>query len=87
MKIRNVLLEKYIDMLKNPDFEQNKCSITSIRIFKNADDSVRLMKLICYYDRSYYGNIKYYDMMGSVCKYLNETSQRWKSRRSKRSSI
>ena len=28
------------------------------------------MKWICYYDRSYYENINYYDLMGSICKYL-----------------
>ena len=28
-----------------------------------------LMKFICYYDRSYYENINYYDLMGSICKY------------------
>ena len=27
------------------------------------------MKWICFYDRSYYENINYYDLMGSVCRY------------------
>ena len=39
-------------MLKNPDFEQNKYSLTSTGIYKIADDSVRLLKWYCYYDRS-----------------------------------
>ena len=39
-------------MLEFPDFEQNKYSITSTGIYKIAHDIVRLMKLICYYDRS-----------------------------------
>ena len=30
------------------------------------------MKWICYYDRSYYENINYYDLMGSIGKHLNE---------------
>ena len=30
------------------------------------------MKWICYYDRSYYENISYYDLMASICKHLNE---------------
>ena len=30
------------------------------------------MKWICYYDRSYYENINYYDLMDSICKYLEE---------------
>ena len=37
-------------MLENPNFEQNHYSITSIGTYKNADDSIRLMKWICYYD-------------------------------------
>ena len=70
MKINNILIEKYIDMLKNPNFEQNKYSITSTGIYKNAHDSIRLMKWICYYDRSYYENINYYELMGSTCNCL-----------------
>ena len=76
LKINNEIIEIYKDMLKNPDFEQNKYSITSSGIYKIGHDSVRLMKWICYYDRSYYENINYYYMMGSVCKHLNELSQR-----------
>ena len=30
------------------------------------------MNWICYYDRSYYENINYYDLMASICKYLEE---------------
>ena len=30
------------------------------------------MKWICYYGRPYFENINYYDMMGPVCKHLNE---------------
>ena len=73
-KINNILIEKYIDMLKNPNFEQNKYSITSTGIYKIAHDSIRLMKWICYYDRSYFENINYYDLQVFVniqMKYLN----------------
>ena len=28
------------------------------------------MKWICYYDRSYYENINYYDLMASICRYI-----------------
>ena len=70
------MIEIYEDMLKNPDFEQNHYSLTSTGIYKIGHDSIRLIKWICYYDRSHYENIKYYDLMGSVCKYLNEISQR-----------
>ena len=76
LKINNILIEKYKDMLENPNFEQNKDSITSTGIYRIGHDSIRLMKWICYYDRSYYENINYYDLMGSVCKHLNEISNR-----------
>ena len=39
-------------MLENPNFEQNKYSITSTGKYKIAHDSIRLMKWNCYYDRS-----------------------------------
>ena len=66
--ISSILIEKYKDLLENPNFEQNHYSITSTGIHKNAHDSIRLMKWICYYDRSYYENIKYYDLMASIVK-------------------
>ena len=70
LKINNTFIEKYNDMRKNPDFEQNYWSRTSTGIYKIGHDSIRLMKWICYYDRSFYENINYYDLMGSICKYL-----------------
>ena len=76
LKINNKLIEIYKDMIKNPDFEQNKYSLTSTGIYKIGHDSIRLMKWICYFDRSYYENINYYDLMGSVCNHLNEISKR-----------
>ena len=59
-------------MLENPNFEQNNYSLTSRGVYRIAHDSIRSMKWIRYYDRSCYGNINYYDMMGSNCKHLNE---------------
>ena len=76
LKINNILIEKYKDLLKNPVFEQDYWSRTAVGIYKIGHDSIRLMKWICYYDRSYYENINYYDLMASICKYLNEISQR-----------
>ena len=61
-------------MLENPNFEQDHYSITSTGIYKIAYDSTRLMRWIWYYDRMYNENIKYYDLMGSICKHLNEIS-------------
>ena len=71
LKLNNILIEKHIDMLRNPDIEQNKYSLTSTGVYRIAHDSIRLMKWICYYDRSYYENINYFDLMGSFSKYLN----------------
>ena len=76
LKVNKKLIEIYKDMIKNPDFEQNKYSLTSTGIYKIGHDCVRLMKWICYYDRSYYENINYYDLMGSLCNHLNEISKR-----------
>ena len=76
LKLNNILIENYKDMTINPDFEQDYWSRTARSIYKVGHDSVRLMKWICYYDRSYYENINYYDLMSSVCKHLNEISKR-----------
>ena len=78
MKINNTLFEIYIykNTLLNPDFEQNQYSRTAEGFYKIAHDSIRLMKWICCYDRFYYENKNYYDLMGSLCKYLNEISIR-----------
>ena len=76
LKLNNILIEKTKDMLENPNFEQNNYSITSTGVYKIAHDSIRLKKWICYYDRSFYENINYYDMMGSICKHLSEISIR-----------
>ena len=75
VKVNHILIEKYKDMLKSPDFEQIYWSRTAQGIYKIGLDSIRLKKRLAYYDRSFYENINYYDMMGSVLKYLNEISQ------------
>ena len=61
-------------MLENPDFGQDYYSRTAEGIYKIGHDSVRLMKWLAYYDRSYYENINCYDLMGSLLKYLYENS-------------
>ena len=76
LKINNTLIGIYKDKLKNPKFEYNHYSITSTGIYKIGHDSNRLMKCICYYDRSYYENVNYYDLMGRICNHLNEISKR-----------
>ena len=70
LKINNILIEIYTDMLLNPRFEENFWSRTAIGIYKIGHDSIRLLKWLCYYDRSFYENINYYDLMGSICIFL-----------------
>ena len=76
LKINDILIKTYKNMLEISDFEQNYWSRTAIGIYKIGHDSFRLLKWICYYDRSYYKNIKYYDLMRSNCNHLNEISKR-----------
>ena len=59
-------------MLRNPNFEQNYWSRTAKGIYKIGHDSIRLMKWIFYFDRFYYENINYYDLLGSICKYFKK---------------
>ena len=59
LKINNTLFEKYKKMLENPKIEQNHCSITSNGMYKTGHGIIRLMKGICFYNRSYYWNINY----------------------------
>ena len=74
LKINNILIEIYKDMLENPNFEQDHYPRTATSIYKIGHDSIRLLKWLAYYHRSYYENINYYDMMGSILKHLNEIS-------------
>ena len=76
MKTNDILIEKYEIMLENSDFEQDHWSRTAESICKIGHDSIRFLKCICYYDRTYYENISFYDLMGSVLECLNEISQR-----------
>ena len=74
LKINNILIEKYKDILENPNFEQDHWSRTAEGNCKIGYDSIRSMKWLIYYDRSYYDNMNYFDLMGSICNYLNEIS-------------
>ena len=67
LKINNILIEKYKKMLENPDFEQDYWSRTATGIYKIGQAISSLMKWLAYYDRSFYENIVYYDLMGSIC--------------------
>ena len=63
MKIKDILIEKYKIMLENPDIEQHYWSRTAIDVYKIGHDSIRLMELLIYYDRSYHDNLNYFDLM------------------------
>ena len=63
-------------MLEFPDFEQKQYSITSIGFYRIGNDSIRFKKWICYYDRFYYENKNYCDLMGSICNHFNKISKR-----------
>ena len=76
IKINNILIEKYRDMLKFPDFEQNYWSRKAVGFYRNGHSSIRLMKWLIFRDRSYYDNMNYFDLMGSLCNYINDVSKR-----------
>ena len=57
-------------MLENPNFEQNYYSRTAVGNYKTKHDIIRLMKWLIYYDQSYYDNLNYFDLVGSICKDL-----------------
>ena len=59
LKINKTLIDIYKNMIENLDFEQNHWSRAPEGIYKTGHDSIRLMKWICYYERSYYENINY----------------------------
>ena len=75
LKINDILIGKYKNMLENSDFEQNFWSKTATGVYKIGHDSFRLMKWICYFDGTYYEKINYYDLMGCILSCLNEISQ------------
>ena len=53
IKMNNMLIEKYKDMLEKPDFEQDYWSKTAIGIYKITYDSVRSLKWLAYCDRNF----------------------------------
>ena len=59
-------------MLQNPVFEKDHYSRTTQSIQKIGHESFRLMKWLIYYDRAYYDNINYYDLLGSIVKSIIE---------------
>ena len=76
MKINNNLIEKHQNMIEYLDFELYFWSRTAEGVYRIGHDSIRLMKWLIYHDRSYYDNMNYCDLMGSLCNYLIEISKR-----------
>ena len=56
-------------MLENPHFEQDHRSRTVEGIYKVGHDSIRFLKWLIYYEGSYYDNMNYFDLMGSIVKF------------------
>ena len=48
--------------------EQNYRSRTAESVYKVGHDSIRLMKWLIFYVSSYYDNMNYFDLMGSIWK-------------------
>ena len=59
-------------MLENTDFEQDHYFRKAEAIYKIGHDSIRLLRWLIYYDRSYYDNMKYFDLIGSILTCLND---------------
>ena len=76
LKNDNTLVEKYENMNLYLVLEQDYFLRTAKGIYKIRLDSVRIMKWFAYYDRSYYENINYYDIMPSISTYIKEKSER-----------
>ena len=56
-------------MLEKPIFEQDYWSKTATGIYKIGHGSIRLMKWLIYYGRSFFDNMNYFDLRGSICKH------------------
>ena len=61
-------------MNENLEFEQNYYPRTAKGIHNNGHIGIRLKKWLASYDRFHYGNMNYYDLMGSILKSSNELS-------------
>ena len=59
-------------MNENLDCEQEYWSRAATGLYKIGHDSIRLMRWLASYYRSYCENVEYYDLMGSVLKSLKE---------------
>ena len=66
LKVKNILFEKSKDILEILDFEKEYWSRKSTGVYKIGYDSVRLKKSLTFYDKYFYGNVNYYDLMGSI---------------------
>ena len=66
IKIKNILIEKYKDMSENLNFEPDHSSRTAEDFYKVGHDSIRLLKWLFYHECSYYDNMNYFELMGSV---------------------
>ena len=61
-------------MKKNLDFEENYHSKTAEGVHKIGQYSIRIMKCLCFADRSFCEFLNYLDLMATVFSCLNEVS-------------
>ena len=59
-------------MNEYPDSEQSHHSNSATGVYKIGHHSIRIMKWLAYYDRSYYEKINYYYPLASVLSCLNK---------------
>ena len=75
MQINIILIENYKDKKGKVDFQQNHYSKKAKGIYKNGQDSIRIIKWLAYYERSYLEIINYYYLTASILSCLNEVFQ------------
>ena len=73
MKLNNILNEKYKNKLENPNLEQDFCLVTARGIYNIGHDSTRIITWLAYYDKSFYENVTYFALMGSILNYLKKS--------------
>ena len=61
-------------MKKNLDSEENYHSKTADGVLESGQNSIRLMKCLCFADRTFCEILNYLDLMSTVVTCLNEMS-------------
>ena len=59
-------------MKKNPDFEDYYFSKTAEGLFRYDQYSIRIIKRLCYADRTFFENVNYFVLMATFLTCPNE---------------